>query len=93
MRGDFDVNKGCYPYGYLRQGNFINETPAYRVTDMRTLEPISNVLLPGEQAVLASERINTAHRQGHGYERFEDFVAATIQEVQGFNGPVRTLGR
>lgn len=83
MRGDFDVNKGCYPYGYLRQGDFITGAPAYRVTDMRTLEPISNTLLTSEQAVLASEKLNIAHRQGNWYERFEDFVAATLQEVQG----------
>ena len=61
MRGDFDVNNSCYPIGYLRSKNLFesgNPGPLYKLTDMRSLEPLIPQDLSLDDAAVLAGRIN-----------------------------------
>lgn len=81
MRGDFDVQHSAYPFGFMRVGNFKLDTPAYRITDMRTLDAVDVRLLTVEEASEAAARINKTYRAGSGAERFETVVFDHVTDV------------
>ena len=73
MRGEFDINHSCYPIGYLRSNNIYDSGspgPLYKLTDMRSLEPlIPHDLSLDDVAVLAG-RINRSIRDRVGTDIF-----------------------
>lgn len=60
MRGNFEYDKGSYPYAaqYVSAG-------VQNVRDMRTLEIVVPYKLPTPVAIAAALRLNTAHHGGH----------------------------
>ena len=69
MRGDFDINHSCYPIGYLRSTNLFesgNPGPLYKLTDMRSLEPLIPQDLSLDDAAVLAGRINRSIRDRVG---------------------------
>ena len=69
MRGDSDVNNSCYPIGYLRSANLFesgNPGPLYKLTDMRSLEPLLPHDLSLDDAAVLAGRINRSIRDRVG---------------------------
>ena len=65
MRGNFDVNNSCYPIGYLRSTSLFNSGnpgPLYKLTDMRSLEPLIPHDLSLDDAAVLAGRINRSIR-------------------------------
>ncbi len=56
MNGHFEVGNSSYPIGYLEYGDL------YRVTDMRTLEPLHNTGLPKHVASRIASDTNNQFR-------------------------------
>ena len=78
MRGDFDVNYSCYPIGYLRSTNLFNSGnpgPLYKLTDMRSLEPLIPQDLSLDDATVLAGRINRSIR-----DRIEDDIVEMAQQ-------------
>ena len=69
MRGDFDINHSCWPIGYLRSGDIFNSGnpgPLYKLTDMRSLEPLIPQDLSLDDAAVLAGRINRSIRDRVG---------------------------
>lgn len=69
MRAEFDVNHSCWPIGYLRSGDIFNSGnpgPLYKLTDMRSLEPIIPQDLSLDDVAVLAGRINRSIRDRVG---------------------------
>ena len=78
MRGDFDINHSCYPIGYLRSTNLFNSGnpgPLYKLTDMRSLEPLIPQDLSLDDAAVLAGRMNRSIR-----DRVGDDIVALAQQ-------------
>ena len=78
MRGDFDINHSCWPIGYLRSNNIFdsgNPGPLYKLTDMRSLEPLIPQDLSLDDAAVLACRINRSIR-----DRIEDDIVGMAQQ-------------
>lgn len=78
MRGEFDINHSCWPIGYLRSNNIFdsgNPGPLYKLTDMRSLEPLIPQDLSLNDAAVLACRINRSIRDRTG----QDVVAMAQQ--------------
>ena len=78
MRGDFEINHSCWPIGYLRSGDIFNSGnpgPLYKLTDMRSLEPLIPQDLSLDDAAVLACRINHSIRAHTG----EDIVGMAQQ--------------
>jgi hypothetical protein len=67
MRGTFDVNESAWPIGYLRSNNLYgsgNPGPLYKLTDMRTLEPVLLDDFTIEQVTYLARVVNAGIRNG-----------------------------
>ncbi len=56
MNGHFEVGNSSYPIGYLESGD------GYKVTDMRTLEPLHSSPISRENAAKISSQVNQEYR-------------------------------
>ncbi len=82
MRGDFDLDSSAWPIGYLRSGNIYgsgHSGPLYKVTDMRTLNPVLNQDFPLDEAVALAAKINHAVRAGST----ADVITIALQILEG----------
>lgn len=80
MRGDFDINHSCWPIGYLRSNNIFgcgSTGPLYKLTDMRSLEPLIPQDLSLDDAAVLAGRINRSIRDRLG----DDLVALAQQHL------------
>ena len=78
MRAEFDVNHSCWPIGYLRSNNIFNSGnpgPLYKLTDMRSLEPLIPQDLSLDEAAVLARRINRSIR-----DRIGDDIVAMAQQ-------------
>ena len=78
MRAEFDVNHSCWPIGYLRSNNIFssgNPGPLYKLTDMRSLEPLISQDLSLDDAAVLACRINRSIR-----DRIEDDIVEMAQQ-------------
>ena len=78
MRAEFDVNHSCWPIGYLRSNNIFdsgNPGPLYKLTDMRSLEPLIPQDLSLDDAAVLACRINRSIR-----DRIEDDIVGMAQQ-------------
>ena len=69
MRAEFDVNHSCWPIGYLRSNDIFNSGnpgPLYKLTDMRSLEPLIPQDLSLYDADVLACRINRSIRDRVG---------------------------
>ena len=78
MRGEFDINHSCWPIGYLRSNNIYDSGspgPLYKLTDMRSLEPLLPHDLSLDDVAVLAGRINRSIRDRVG----ADIVALAQQ--------------
>ena len=78
MRAEFDVNHSCWPIGYLRSGDIFNSGhpgPLYKLTDMRSLEPLIPQDLSLDDAAVLAGRMNRSIR-----DRVGDDIVALAQQ-------------
>lgn len=80
MRGHFDINDTAYPIGPLMVGN------GYKVTDMRSLQPLHSEPIPRESASRLASDVNKLVRSGHlgladGDTSVRDYVEAAVANL------------
>ena len=77
MHGHFEIDNSAYPIGTLLFGN------GYKVTDMRSLQPLHSEPIPKESASRLASDANKLIRSGHlgigdGDTSVRDYVEAAV---------------
>ena len=86
MNGHFEKNRSTYPIGYLRAGSQQKDGESlYRVSDMRSLEPLHSQPIPLKQAEVVADGMNVLLREQRITEKadIEENCERLIQAVQG----------